>query len=395
MKRIITGLLFLLLTFTFVGCGKTTVDVNKYATVEVTGYNGHAKAKMNFDYEKFVSDYNGKIKQQKQSKNIDDMDELDLVGFFYDSAAEAVACELISGSFDNMENLSNGDTVTYTWVCEDEAAEEMFGCKLKYKDITTTVKDLEDIDSFDAFEGVSVEFDGIAPNGSASLITNNTYPEISYFLEEPTYELSNGDTVTVKLSNPSEEWYISQYHALPEKTELKITVQGLPEYVTSVADISDEFLNSAKAQAEDIINARVATYRGKAQNTTMEYIGNYFLTGKEGGYTPFGQNILYLVYKMHTDIISKNGSLIEAVDYYAPVYFYDIVRTEDGTISSDLSTSGLVSADVSRLYDAEDGWDFDTLYYFPGYEDIASMYEDCVTSDAENYNHEDNVVSPE
>ena len=44
------------------GCGKTNIDLNKYVTVEVSGYDGYGEADVDFDLDALRADYDDKLK---------------------------------------------------------------------------------------------------------------------------------------------------------------------------------------------------------------------------------------------------------------------------------------------------------------------------------------------
>ncbi|MDE6128158.1 MAG: hypothetical protein K2G16_03075, partial [Lachnospiraceae bacterium] len=55
--------------FALTGCGKTTVNLNKYITIECAGYDSLGTASFSFDYEAFEKDYSGKIKLSSKDSN--------------------------------------------------------------------------------------------------------------------------------------------------------------------------------------------------------------------------------------------------------------------------------------------------------------------------------------
>ena len=52
--------------FTLTGCGTKTIDLNKYISVDVDGYDSFGKASATFDYDAFRKDYSDKIKLVKK-----------------------------------------------------------------------------------------------------------------------------------------------------------------------------------------------------------------------------------------------------------------------------------------------------------------------------------------
>jgi len=150
----------LLAMFMFTGCGSTTVDLNKYMTIEVTGYDSRGTAKYTFDRKSFIEDYSDKIKIN--SKKSSDTASL---GLMLDmSPAELLLDSCVKYELDKSKELSNGDVVTLKWNCEDNLAKENFNVKLKYSDIKHKVSELKEVDKFNPFDYVEVSFSGISPN---------------------------------------------------------------------------------------------------------------------------------------------------------------------------------------------------------------------------------------
>lgn len=103
------------------GCGATTIDLQDYLTYEFTGVNGY-----------------GEIDYRIQSDSMVD-NNLDAFSISGDSDAEILSSidtyldiEKLYGSWDKKENLSNGDSVVFTWD-EDtvHTIEEKYHVKLK------------------------------------------------------------------------------------------------------------------------------------------------------------------------------------------------------------------------------------------------------------------------
>ena len=84
-----------------------------------------------------------------------------------------------------------------------DEAEEAFGVKVKYTDITYTVSGLASVNTFDAFDGVDVEFSGISPDGRATVNSLPTAAEAQglYYTLDENSGLSNGDTVTLTVNS--------------------------------------------------------------------------------------------------------------------------------------------------------------------------------------------------
>ena len=137
---------------------KPSIDLNKYTTVSIDGYNTVGQAGVTFDYAKFEKDYGKNLEKIVRKKHIE---------CFKDSVTEQFLADCVDGALDKETELSNGDVVTYKWNCNDEVARSVYGYKLKYEDIEVKAEKLEEAKTFDPFEGIQVTFDGVAPNGYA------------------------------------------------------------------------------------------------------------------------------------------------------------------------------------------------------------------------------------
>ena len=236
---------------------KPTVNLNKYITLSAEGYNSIGTLDVEFDTDKLEKDYGKKIAKnfQKAMKNHeeDTYGLSNLAGSLYEGSETSLFVTYCAdGSADKTCNLSNGDVVTYTWDGVNEQtkkeAEEMFGVKIKCSDVTYKVSGLTAVNTFDAFDGVEVEFDGISPDGSATV---NTLPTAEaakglYYTLDEQYNLANGDTVTVTVHSNRDDFSdcIEKYGAIPAATEKTYTVEGLNEYVTDSDGLTDSVLVS-------------------------------------------------------------------------------------------------------------------------------------------------------
>lgn len=301
----------------------------------------------------------------------------------------------VDGSFDKSAQLSNGDKVTYTWKCNDEKVKELFGYKLKYSDIETTVSDLEEVPTFDPFEGVEVTFSGIAPNGTADVKNTSASGASSQarFQLDKKLGLSNGDVVTVSISdngsqNPG-KYFVDTYGAIPVTTEKEFKVEGLGQYAAASSEIPDDMMEKMKSQSEDIIRANVARNWSEESNLDgCEYIGNYFLLSKDS--SNFGTvNMIYMVYKMQVTIASEQRNINDTFEYYTFVRFNDLILMPDGTCSLNMSSYLTPMNSFNKTYPG--GW-FGYTYYITGFETIDTLFNKTVTTNINNFTYENNLT---
>lgn len=265
-----------------------------------------------------------------------------------------------------------------------------------------TVSGLDEVETFDPFENVTVNFSGMSPNGSASISESGSSADIDlrYTLDKDS-GLKNGDEVTVSVSSYDdtniEEYCESKGKAI-SATEKTFTVEGLASYAQTIADIPDDMKSKMLAQAEDAIKAKCIWDKEGTTGVlkSLEYLGDYYLTGKEG-FEASPYNKIYCVYKgtvefnalkRHGDGKTKETGTASFYTYY---YYDNIIIMPDNTCSLDLSDGELASYSYETDYGYDDFWGA-TFYSLHGKEDLDSMFNDCITSQITNYNYESTVT---
>lgn len=379
---------------------KPTVNLNKYITLSAEGYNSIGTLDVEFDTDKLEKDYGKKIAKnfQKAMKNHeeDTYGLSNLAGSLYEGGETSLFVTYCAdGSADKTRNLSNGDVVTYTWDGVNEQtkkeAEELFGVKIKCSDVTYKVSGLTAVNTFDAFDGVEVEFDGISPDGSATV---NTLPTAEaakslYYTLDEQYNLANGDTVTVTVHSNRDDFSdcIEKYGAIPAATEKTYTVEGLKEYITSTDGLTDSVLVSLQNQAEDVLNAYIAKSWDSECVTLkgMSYLGYYILTPKNKDN--------YGVYQVtsHNHFEDDKGQVYDAdVSYYWYIAFRNVSKDADGNIAGGLDDYYTANASFDVKTGLDDGW-WEKYWSYDGYQTLDELYSNAVTRNVEDYNHQDNV----
>ena len=383
-----------------------TIDVSKYMTLSADGYNTVGKLNISFDTEKLEKDYGKQIatRFKKQMKNLkDDTYGLSsLTASLYDGyEADLFAETCATGSADKTKNLSNGDVVTYTWDDNSDEAEEAFGVKVKYTDITYTVSGLASVNTFDAFDGVDVEFSGISPDGRATVNSLPTAAEAQglYYTLDENSALSNGDTVTLTVHSNRDDFSdcIDKYGAMPQATEKTFTVEGLNEYVTSADTLSDSVLVSLQNQAEDVFKSYAAQRFSNGQTFKgMTYLGNYILTPKNKD--SWGdKNRIALAYQVtvHHDYTSELNTTYDADDsFFWYITFNNVSKDADGNIASGLNDYDTPTTFV-KIDSGVQKYSFSSstkTWEYYGYASLDSLYNAAVNQYVENYNHQDNVA---
>lgn len=387
---------------------KPTVNLNKYITLSAEGYNSIGTLDVEFDTDKLEKDYGKKIAKnfQKAMKNHeeDTYGLSNLAGSLYEGGETSLFVTYCAdGSADKTRNLSNGDVVTYTWDGVNEQtkkeAEELFGVKIKCSDVTYKVSGLTAVNTFDAFDGVEVEFNGISPDGSATV---NTLPtaeaaEGLYYTLDEQYNLANGDTVTVTVHSNRDDFSdcIEKYGAIPAATEKTYTVEGLNEYVTDSDGLTDSVLVSLQNQAQDVLNAYIAKSWDSECVTLkgMSYLGYYILTPKNKDNYGVYQDVIILPYQVtsHNHFEDDKGQVYDAdVSYYWYIAFRNVSKDADGNIAGGLDDYYTANASFDVKTGLDDGW-WEKYWSYDGYQTLDELYSNAVTRNVEDYNHQDNV----
>ena len=383
-----------------------TIDVSKYMTLSADGYNTVGKLNIDFDTDKLEQDYGKQIttRFKKQMKNLkDDTFGLSsLTASLYDGyEADLFAETCATGSADKTKNLSNGDVVTYTWDDNSDEAEEAFGVKVKYTDITYTVSGLASVNTFDAFDGVDVEFSGISPDGRATVNSLPTAAEAQglYYTLDENSGLSNGDTVTLTVHSNRDDFSdcIDKYGAMPQATEKTFTVEGLNEYVTSADTLSDSVLVSLQNQAEDVFKSYAAQRFSNGQTFKgMTYLGNYILTPKnKDSWGDKDRIVLAYQVTVHHDYTSELNTTYDADDsFFWYITFNNVSKDANDNIASGLNDYDTPTTFV-KIDSGVQKYSFssstETWEYY-GYASLDSLYNAAVNQYVENYNHQDNVA---
>lgn len=369
----------------FSGCGAKKVNLNDYIEINYEGYDTAGVASYTIDFESMV-DENEKAFDIKGSATEEELQEI-----------ESDFENVISGSFSKNEELSNGENISYKWdVSMKEKLKEKYNVEFVYEDMELTVDSLDKVEEFDPFKNVSVTFSGISPNGSADIKGDVDDEELYlHFTADKTSGLKNGDVVkvTVDCYDGDVENYCLQYGKIPTVLEKEFTVEGLSAYVSAIDEIPEDMQEKMKNQAMDEFTANAATWSEGNSLESAEFIGYYFLTPKEGFYSS-SNNELYCVYKVTANLTGYTEENTEEEQtgqevYYTYYRYSDIMLLEDGTCSVDLSNGYMTSNRIDSKF-GSNGLFFSN-YYFYGYSDLDSMFNECVTKKISDCNYESTV----
>ena len=148
----------------------------------------------------------------------------------------------------------------------------MLKCKIKCKDDSFSVSDLQQAETFDLFSQLEVEFTGTAPEGRASLTYTGTELRSDAFRCDKSRDLSNGDTITVSVSDSNVELLAKQLGKVPESLEKQYTVQGLNSYVTKASEIDETALAEMQKQASDEYISHAAQWKEDKKLENLSYL---------------------------------------------------------------------------------------------------------------------------
>lgn len=228
----------------------------------------------------------------------------------YDEYSDNIVCEYPTS------NLSNGDTITVKIITTGIAAE-----KIKSIEKTYTVEGLTEIETIDVFKHVTVTFSGLSGNSTAQVELDTDDEIIKYcrFRIDPNYDFSNGDVITVSITNVEE--LCERYDVVPLETVKEFTAEGLWTYATvenlpldTIKDIAERFVSEEDSTDE---NTDFISY------TAAELYGCYFLQEKN----IFGNGLHIIVcYEKYV-----KGEYTETI--YMPLIFENILADSNGNVT--------------------------------------------------------------
>ena len=359
-----------------------TIDLNHYLTVEVEGYDGYGTAYATIDWSAIEKKYGSRISYTKDART-------QYGQYLGVTNPMSVLENSVYVSVDNPRGLSNDDTVTYTWNIDEDVLKNL-DCKVKTKDGEKKVSGLDEVGKFDAFADLSVTFTGRDTKGQAELDYTGTDLNLYDFNCDQTSGLSNGDTVTVSISDSNVDYYAETLGMVPMEMEKEYTVEGLEYYLNNISEVSADALAQMQQQAVDVYHAKAAQDWGEGETLeSLDYVGNYLLTSKKSQ-----DNYLFLVYKAQVRDSYTNdagSSYNEANDVYWYIRYEDLLVDADGNVNVDVTDYRTPGSRLRVDSGVSSGWWSTKTWDYYGYETLDDLYKDVVTSNLDGYNHQDNV----
>lgn len=342
---------------------KPTINLNDYIKVKTDGYEGYGSASISIDWDAIDEKYGSKLKFTGDAKDKYG-DLLDLAEPI-DALKSNIKVEFNSDS--KTTELKNGDKVKYK-LTVNKNAQKFVKCKLEYKNSEYTVSGLKAVETFDAFEGVTVEFSGRSGSGHADFNFDGAKLGRYDFNISQIYDLKNGDVITVELYNKQAQDYIDNYGMVPEAFEKEFKVEGLEEIITSSSAITSEGLEQLKKEAEAAIKKTLDIQLDSSVSYDgLQYEGYIFASNDSS-------NVVYVIYS--ADVSSEDNKFNTKKVYY-PVCIKDVFETEDEyKYSSDISVTGYSDLDI------------DNHFRTPGHASLLRCYLDLVKFDTSYEKHE-------
>ena len=330
-------------------------DLLDYAIISYTGNDGAGTADVFYDYDGFNAEYGT------------DFTENDYIFSGYLSASTSY--------------LSNGDVVSLTWYASAERL-AMYGLNLLETEGMReyTVEGLAELTEINAFDDLELKLEGISGDARLTLELGdetvcNQYGGF-YFSASDSYDLSNGDVVSITLyPYVSERSLAADYGIKYAPMELQYTIEGLDEYV-SLDEMDADLVESLnlKDYAEEEIRSMVKNNMSDATINSLAYKGACYLT-KTAGYGD--QNMLYLLYEV------KVKASKETKTFYTYVEFTDFIRP--GSLSEE--TEVYYDDEIKNAYDNYDSFYTNGQRYY-GFESLEDMQDEITNGNdimAENF----------
>lgn len=339
-----------------------TIKLDKYLTVEVDGYNEFGTAKVSVDWDEIEEKYGSKISFTNTARKR-------YGGLLSMMTPMETLKNSVNVKIDKTNELSNGDVIEYTWEISDELT-DILNCKVEFEDGEYEVSDLEEIEKFDAFSDLKVEFSGISPNGKVSFDYQGEELEKNVFSCDKVNGLKNEDTVTISINGKDMAYYAENLGKIPEKTSKTYTVSGLQEYAQKYDDLSEDFISEVNSEAEDTIKAYVASnYKTDTSLSDFKYEGYIMNNVKDASGYVKSYNNLIIVY---SGTVSNSDGKFQTTKVYYPVRFINVLIGD--TITYEENAGILGYTDLATI-----------TYHTKGYIDGNEMYSKIVTANRDSY----------
>lgn len=326
----LVAVLFTVLYVFLNDASKTTIDLKDVTHITLTGFDGEGVLTATVDVD-------------------------EKYGAFY---------ETVSVDFSKSSGLTNGDEVTISFNYDKNAA-KTYNLKVKAGDMHYTVSGLvaaTPVSENDLFEGLDINFEGIAPLATASLDTSNTK-----FKDVVTYQIIDekeyydvGETIRVRAVFDAADLEKLDYKATVDSEECikEYIVEDVDRYITDTDQITDEMMASLKKEALTLFTdaneygmrifcdaGLMPVYVNKKTTfkwSSPNYISSYLNVLREESYGKTGTHVNDIKLCYESVISQADGKACKAE---VIVRFQDIIIRKDGTIDLKLESGEIISAD--------------------------------------------------
>lgn len=318
-KAFLVMLLCLLLGTVFVGCGESNapeVNLNDYVMVTEIGYDGYGYIDVEVDFGRLVSEYSDRLAENVDTQYFGDQTAAMAAEFaFYTYQPYAL-------TYEERQDLSNGDTIAFAWNSNDEAIEKLrsiLDVKLTCENFTHTIQALESLTEVDPFANLQIDQRGVSccicygyePSVSTGYIeaqiqlkggSTQSIPITAQDYGEKIWK--NGDTLHVSLENGYNTEQLAREHGIVlARTEADITLNDFAYFPsdkpTEIFELlSQESMNTAQKAMEDF-------YLDYAGDIKVTYVGALLYYADEHYDTEWEHNLnnqVVLIYHIDNGI---------------------------------------------------------------------------------------------
>ncbi|MBP5309301.1 MAG: hypothetical protein J6Z05_01630 [Lachnospiraceae bacterium] len=326
----LVAVLFTVLYVFLNDASKTEIDLKEVTHITLTGFDGEGVLSATIDVD-------------------------EKYGAFY---------ETVSVDFSKSSGLTNGDEVTISFNYDKSVAKN-YNLKVKANDMHYTVNGLvaaTPVSENDLFEGLDINFEGIAPLATASLDTSNTKFKdvVTYQIIDEKEYYDAGETIRVRAVFDEADLEQLDYKATTPSEECikEYIVEDVDRYITDTDQITDEMMASLKKEALTLFTdaneygmrifcdaGLMPVYVNKQTTfkwSSPNYISSYLNVLREESYGKTGTHVNDIKLCYESVISQADGKACKAE---VIVRFQDIIIRKDGTIDLKLESGEIISAD--------------------------------------------------
>ncbi len=323
----ITGVAIIVFVILVINANKKYVrlDLNKYVTLSLEGYDGKGTAKISYDGEgvrtELMEGYG------KFSRN---------PFHFYDKTTAADYDELyrsIHSDISETENLSNGQELLITYSYNKELAKKLKVTVVSDESpiIIQDLKEAKVISKEDLFRDVDVTMSGIAPNLSVKIENKSKDP----FLETVQYKqeqegvmhyLGESVKVSATLDDDLAERMGYRIDTAANDRVKDYVVNDVDSYVTEISQLPQELVDQIVTKGASLINGTKCEHGLRV--FTEAHI-DYNLAGVSSPFTYSGPRVL----SMYLKSLKTDANWVEGYDFNNLDVIYEVTITQAGGMS--------------------------------------------------------------